>query len=95
MEPTTQKTRIDVIDLLRGFALIGLPFVNVIGLWMGQLNLSGTETDILVQRFLYVFIEGRFYAIFSFLFGLGIWIFLSGAKTNTAQPSLIDYLFVA
>src|SRR5699024_908820 len=86
LEPTIQKTRIEVIDLLRGFALIGLPFVNVIGLWMGRLNLSGTETDIFVQRFLYIFIEGRFYAIFSFLFGLGIWIFLSKAKEKTAKP---------
>jgi len=40
-----------VIDLIRGFALIGLPFVNVIALWGSKMNLSETQGDIWVQRF--------------------------------------------
>ena len=86
MNPTVNTDRIKVIDLVRGFALIGLPFVNVLTLWGSNINLSGTQGDIWIQRFLYIFIEGRFYAIFSFLFGLGIWIFLSRAKEKSEYP---------
>jgi len=86
MEPTINTNRINVIDLIRGFALIGLPFVNVLAFWGSNINLSGTQMDVWVQRFLYIFVEGRFYAIFSFLFGLGIWIFLSRAKEKNNQP---------
>lgn len=89
MEPTINKNRIHLIDLIRGFALIGLPFVNVIALWHSHMNLSETVRDIWVQRFIYIFVEGRFYAIFSFLFGVGIFIFLSRAKAKNERPYII------
>lgn len=89
MEPTINKNRIHLIDLIRGFALIGLPFANVIALWSSKMNLSETQGDIWVQRFLYIFVEGRFYAIFSFLFGLGLWIFLSRAKEKNNRPYML------
>lgn len=89
MEPVIKENRINVIDLIRGLALIGLPFVNVLALWSSHINLSGTQEDIWIQRFLYLFVEGRFYAIFSFLFGLGIWIFLSRAKEKNDRPYVL------
>lgn len=89
MKPTMNTNRMHVIDLIRGFALIGLPFVNVLGLWITNVNVTGTQGDILIQRFLYIFVEGRFYAIFSFLFGLGIWIFLSRAKDKNDRPYVL------
>lgn len=89
MEPTINKNRIHVIDSLRGFALLGLPFVNVLALWSMYISLSGTASDIWIQRFLYIFVEGRFYAIFSFLFGLGLWIFYSRAQEKGNHPSAL------
>lgn len=89
MKPTMNTDRINVIDLIRGFALIGLPFVNVLALWSSNVNLSGSQGDIWIQRFLYIFVEGRFYAIFSFLFGLGLWIFLSRAKGKNDRPYVL------
>lgn len=89
MEPTINTNRISVIDLIRGFALMGLPFVNVLALWSLNVNLSGTQGDIWIQRLLYIFVEGRFYAIFSFLFGLGLWIFLSRAKEKNERPNVL------
>src|SRR5699024_962105 len=58
-------------------------------LWSSNINLSGTQADIWVQRFLYIIIEGRFYAIFSFLFGLGIWIYVSRAKEKKGHPYVL------
>lgn len=89
MEPTMNANRIHVIDSLRGFALLGLPFVNVLALWSGFMNLSGTTNDVWIQRFLYIFVEGRFFAIFSFLFGVGVWIFYSRAKERQDRPSIL------
>lgn len=89
MKPTMTTDRINVLDLIRGFALIGLPFVNVLALWNSNIYLSGTQEDIWIQRFLYIFVEGRFYAIFSFLFGIGFWIFLSRAKEKSDRPYVL------
>lgn len=91
MEPTMNTDRIHVIDSLRGFALLGLPFVNVLALWSAYINLSGTASDVWIQRFLYIFVEGRFYAIFSFLFGLGLWIFYTRAQEKENRPSALFF----
>lgn len=74
-QPVTGQQRVHVLDQLRGFALLGLPFVNVLGLWI--MLTPETERDFWIQRALYFFVEGRFYSIFSFLFGLGFYLFLS------------------
>lgn len=89
MEPTVNTSRIHAIDSLRGLALFGLPFVNILALWGAYINLSGTLTDSWMQRFLYIFVEGRFYAIFSFLFGVGLWIFYSRAKAKNDHPVML------
>lgn len=91
MEPTMNMNRIHVIDSLRGFALLGLPFVNVLALWSAYINVSGTASDFWIQRFLYIFVEGRFYAIFSFLFGLGLWIFYTRAQEKENHPSALFF----
>lgn len=89
MKPTVLLNRINVIDLIRGFALMGLPFVNILALWSFSITLSNQQYDVYAQRFLYLFVEGRFYAIFSFLFGLGVWIFLSRAIEKHERPYMI------
>ena len=81
-QPTHKLDRLLVIDALRGFALLGLPFVNLIGLWVYSLRLSDTHTDLYIQRLMYILIEGRFFSIFSFLFGLGVWLFLTRLRAK-------------
>ncbi|WP_153721896.1 DUF418 domain-containing protein [Sporosarcina cascadiensis] len=88
MKPIITAERIHILDLIRGFALIGLPFVNVLMLWR-NVNLTGAQADIWIQRFLYIFVEGRFYAIFSLLFGVGFWIFLSRAEEKDDRPYVL------
>jgi uncharacterized membrane protein YeiB len=71
-------TRIDTLDYLRGFALMGIILVNIIPLLSVKLPIPGT-TDVSYLRFLYLFVEGRFYTIFTFLFGVGFYLFISRA----------------
>ncbi|MDR7238450.1 DUF418 domain-containing protein [Neobacillus drentensis] len=71
--------RIDTLDYLRGFALLGIILVNIIPLLSVKLPVPET-TDASYLRFLYLFVEGRFYTIFTFLFGVGFYIFISRAN---------------
>src|SRR5699024_9085490 len=89
IQPTMNTDRIKVIDVIKGFVLIGLPFVNVLALWSSNIILSATQADILVQCFVFVFMRGRSYAIFSFLIGLGIWLFLARAMEKSGHPYVL------
>lgn len=78
MIPIEGNRRIEVLDYLRGFALLGIILVNIIPLLAVQLPAPGSA-DASYQRFLFLFIEGRFYTLFSFLFGVGFYMFISRA----------------
>ncbi|MFP7484350.1 DUF418 domain-containing protein [Priestia filamentosa] len=79
MERNTINPRIESLDYIRGFALLGIILVNILALL--DINIPAPHTpDVSYQRFLYLFVEGRFYSIFSFLFGVGFYIFITRAK---------------
>lgn len=78
MIPIEGNRRIEVLDYLRGFALLGIILVNIIPLLAVQLP-APESADASYQRFLFLFIEGRFYTLFSFLFGVGFYLFISRA----------------
>jgi uncharacterized membrane protein YeiB len=71
--------RIDALDYLRGFALMGIILVNIIPLLSVTLPEAQTS-DATYLRFLYLFVEGRFYTIFTFLFGVGFYLFITRAN---------------
>ncbi len=81
--PVSQRERIVTIDVIRGFALFGIFLVNM-PLFHSPAYLdmypdySGVDywLDILLQ----MFVQTKFYTIFSFLFGLGFYIFMSRAE---------------
>ncbi|MED1467938.1 DUF418 domain-containing protein [Bacillus salipaludis] len=79
MKIVERNERIDTLDYLRGFALLGIILVNILAMLSAQKPLPNTQ-DAIYQRFLFLFVEGRFYPIFSFLFGVGMYIFLTRAE---------------
>lgn len=80
MQPINLNKRIYTLDYLRGFALLGIILVNIPGLlWIKP---PDTSIDFAYYRFLMLFVEGKFFSIFSFLFGLGFYIFISRAKAK-------------
>lgn len=82
--------RIPFLDLFRGFALLGLPFVNVLFLW--QIRTPESSAEFWIQRGLYFFVEARFYTIFTFLFGLGFYLLLSRSAERNGKPRLWLYI---
>lgn len=79
MKPTESTKRIEILDYLRGFALMGIILVNILPLLAVKVP-EPDSADAIYQGFLYLFVEGRFYTLFSFLFGVGFYLFISRAN---------------
>ncbi|KHL58247.1 DUF418 domain-containing protein [Xanthomonas cannabis] len=75
--PIAATERIVVLDVLRGFALLGILLMNIEA-FVGPLDLalSGVEphwhgADRIADALVYLFVQGKFYTLFSMLFGMG------------------------
>ncbi len=70
--------RIEILDALRGLALFGILLANIL-VWSGwaimtdgqRLELAGSDSVEWQYRFHHLLIDGKFYTIFSLLFGAG------------------------
>lgn len=85
MQPITSSERIQIIDILRGFALFGVLIMNIYFFnYPNEGNLVQEEYlsvgDSLTSWVLRVLIRGKFYILFSFLFGLGFSIQITRLK---------------
>ena len=73
--PIGDAERIEVVDVLRGFALCGILFVNI--MWfkapgsLGAFSYEGPPLDRLVAAGVLALAQGKFFTLFSFLFGWG------------------------
>ncbi len=75
---TGSAERIEILDALRGFALFGILLANIL-VWSGwvlmtddqRLALAGPGEVAWQYRFHHLFVDGKFYTIFSLLFGAG------------------------
>jgi uncharacterized protein len=94
--PVLQKERIDIIDSLRGVAILGILLMNIPGLSIsGDPFIRNEYGTINYKIWFYVawIADGTQRALFSMLFGAGILLFLS-SKTKQDNPlSAADYFF--
>ena len=86
--PLKQTERIELIDALRGFALFGILMVNMPYMFEPMSNVligakpNASVIHIIAESFIKFFFEGKFYVIFSMLFGFGFYIFLNRSVNN-------------
>ena len=87
LTPTTEKQRHIILDAMRGLALLGICLANFpeFGLWTflsreAQEAMPTAHADDIVRFLQYVFVDAKFYSIFSILFGIGFSIILSHAE---------------
>ncbi len=73
------KQRLVMLDYIRVFALCGIIFMNIDTLAHVEIHASGSLNSFIEQYKPFLF-EQRFFIIFSFLFGIGFYLFLSRAE---------------
>jgi uncharacterized protein len=96
--PVLQNERADILDVLRGFALLGVLLDNIFGFtgW-GFLTQPMREAlptwpaDGIVALSEFTFIKGKFYSLFSLLFGIGFSIILIRNEQRGINPLKIFY----
>lgn len=92
MGETQRAERIEILDALRGFALFGILFANIL-YWSGwgvmtegqRLAFAGAETVLWQYRFHHFLVDGKFYTIFSLLFGAGFALQIARLSARRAQ----------
>ena len=77
-----KKKRHVILDALRGFAILGIILANFpeFSLWTFSDPSGWTLTDKITRAVQTFFIDGKFYTLFSLLFGIGFSIQLSNAE---------------
>lgn len=91
--------RAELLDALRGFALFGVVWSNyaVLSVWLfmapeAKAALLGAFLDEPLETFHTILIDGKFYSIFSLLFGIGFGFFL--AKGNDGLWRFYRRMFI-
>lgn len=79
--------RIGSLDAMRGFALCGIAFVNVPSIWKLMIDASLGPNH--VRDLLDMFVQQRFFPIFSLLFGIGFGLMWAAARTRAARPRVV------
>ncbi|HDR7222615.1 TPA: DUF418 domain-containing protein [Bacillus toyonensis] len=88
----TQGERIHSIDIIRGIAVLGIFLVNwpiIAGIDSRDLSGVYEGLDSYIRLIYDMFIQTKFYTIFSFLFGLGFYIFMTRAEVKTDRPKTL------
>lgn len=92
------RKRITELDALRGFAILGIALANFpeFSLWTfldsgTQAALPRSGADPVVRFLQYLLVDGKFYTIFSILFGIGFSITIANARKRGADGMKIFY----
>jgi uncharacterized protein len=96
--PILQQERADVLDGLRGFALLGILLANsaVFSLYVFQSpnslkEYSTASADRILFFLSHILVEGKFYSIFSLLFGIGFSIIFLRSKNKGRNGLIVFY----
>ncbi len=81
--PVSPAERFEILDVLRGVAILGILLVNISAFSGYEFvpaadkpALWGAEHDLMARMFVNLFVHGKFYSLFSFLFGVGFAVFM-------------------
>ncbi|MBP7371041.1 MAG: DUF418 domain-containing protein, partial [Arenimonas sp.] len=85
---TNSPERIELLDAIRGFALLGILLMNLEA-FTGPILGAMTGIDSSLQglnwwadAFIYIFVQGKFWTLFSLLFGIGFAVMFERAKQS-------------
>lgn len=97
LAPVAAAERIAAMDVLRGFALLGILLMNIEA-FVGPLFQAITGLDPTLRgadrwadALVYILVQGKFYTLFSLLFGMGFAVMLARAQ-SADRPFFALYL---
>ncbi|NND16859.1 MAG: DUF418 domain-containing protein [Eudoraea sp.] len=95
MNKTNSSKRIEIIDALRGFALAGIVLVHMVENYLGgpadEAVMEGMHAgtlDYVVDGIIQIIFRGKFFALFSFLFGLSFFIQMDNGARREQKYAL-------
>jgi uncharacterized protein len=97
LAPVENNERIQALDVVRGFALIGILMMNVEFFNRATASLGSgmptglTGANLWVSFFVQYFVAGKFWTIFSLLFGMGFAVMLTRAE-RAGRSFLVPYM---
>lgn len=88
LQPIPAGERIEAMDVLRGFALLGILLMNIeafvgpLVASMDGLDPTLTGADRIVDAAICILVQGKFYLLFSLLFGMGFAVMMQRADAR-------------
>ena len=98
ISPVKTSERFVILDALRGFALLGICMANFpeFSLYTflspeAAAAMPAAVADRITRYLLYIFVDGKFYTLFSLLFGIGFSIIIRNAERKGVNGFCIFY----
>jgi len=89
LEPVSTADRVEILDVLRGFAIFGILLVNMEAFGWPLVLVNAQEWPRMVDRvadwLISFFAQGKFYPLFAFLFGYGLTIQMAHLEARGAR----------
>jgi len=96
--PPVSPQRIRQLDIVRGFAVMGILAMNIVAFAMpfsAYMNPTAygleSNADLGSWLFSFIFIDGKMRGLFSFLFGASTLLVIERAKASGASPAKVHY----
>jgi len=90
--PMLPNQRIQSLDMVRGFALLGILFIHIssfsapVTMFMGLSQNNVPLSDYLFEIFTLFLVKGKSHALFNMLFGAGIYLMCSNIEKRGGKP---------
>lgn len=97
--PVEKKDRIKTVDMVRGFALLGILLMNMPGFsihesqFIGIILGSHENADYKTMVVIFSFFEGTMRGLFSMLFGAGMVLFTMNKYDKPGGPTVAEYYY--
>ncbi len=97
--PVNTSERIQTIDFIRGFALLGILLMNIPGFGIDGsafnkiISGSHKSADFITLGVITTFFDGTMRGLFSMLFGAGMILFTLNKKENTSGVTVAEYYY--
>jgi uncharacterized protein len=87
MKPIASNERVQLLDVIRGIAILGMFVVNMAVDWWPDVTraMQLASPDFLTVIFVHLFAKGKFFTIFSFLFGIGFFVLMERVHARSVN----------